>query len=331
MGLTYEFHADATLPGLERLWREATDWGENTLATLGRWFEAAPFGKPRIVVANDDATGEMVGQFRFMPSRVTVNGEEVRAVRPFGTIITPAMREAVVSNNPFDQPAVAMYARAVEELRAAGEQLIYMVPDPRWVRLFRMFPFLQTGSFPLWSLPLPMPSPMPASFSLGEGYRAAPLDAWDERVDRLWEKFSRLHGCAMVRDAATLQWKLSNANYTTTAIEHDGELVGLVASRRKGDRQWLVCDLLVADAGDALRATLSAVARVGHEKSLSVGAGEEAIHKVAVLATPLMEPTLGDLGFRRDDYDFPIAIHILDESLKAEDVAPSRWYVSAND
>ena len=326
MGVTYEFHPDATLPGLERLWREATDWGENTLDALGRWFAAAPFGKPRIVVANDTATGEMVGQFRFMPSRVCVDGAEVRAVRPFGTIVTPAMRDAVESNNPLDQPVVAMYSRAVQELQAMGEQLIYMVPDPRWVRLFKMFPFLQTGSFPLWSLPLPLTTALP----LGAGYTAAPLAAWDERVDRLWEKSARLHGCTVIRTAETLRWKLAQADFTTTAVEKDGELVGLVASRKKGDRQWLVCDLLAADAGEALRATLTAAANVAHEKSLH-GEGEETVHKVAVLATPLMEPVVRDLGFARDAYDFPLVVHVLDDSLKLEDVSPARWYVSAND
>jgi hypothetical protein len=326
MGLTYEFHGDATLPGLERLWREETDWGETTLDGLRQWFDAAPFGKPRIVVATDTATGEIVGQFRFMPSRVSVNGEALRAVRPFGTIITQKMRDAVESNNPLEQPAVAMYTRAVEELQAAGEQLIYMVPDPRWVRLFKMFPFLQAGSFPLWSLPLPLSKPLP----LVKGYTSAPLAAWDERVDRLWEKSARLHGCTVIRDAPTLRWKLAQANYTTTAVERGGELVGLVASRRKGDRQWLVCDLLAADAGDSLRATLAAVTNVAHEKSLD-GAGDETIHKVAALATPLMEATLRDLGYARDAYDFPIVVHILDDSLKAEDLHPSRWYVSAND
>lgn len=326
MGLTYEFHEDATRPGLERLWREATDWGEATLDNLRRWFEVAPFGKPRIVVANDAATGEMVGQFRFMPSRVYVDGAEVRAVRPFGTIVTAAMREAVGSNNPLDQPVVAMYSRAVQELQAMGEQLIYMVPDPRWVRLFKMFPFLQTGSFPLWSLPLPLTT----ASTLDAGYIAAPLDAGDARIDTLWKKSALLHGCMMMRDAATLRWKLAQANYTTIGVEKDGELIGLVASRRKGDRQWLVCDLLAADAGESLRATLSAVVNVAHEKSLR-GAGEEAIHKVAVLATPVMEPVVRDLGFARDAYDFPLVVHVLDDSLKLEDVAPARWYVSAND
>lgn len=325
MGLKYEFYQDASLLGFERLWLEATEWGKIKSGHAPLMLNA-PFGKPRVIIATDTDSGEDVGQFHFLPLHVMVDGKVIRAVRPFGTIVTPAMHAAAVINNPLDQPAVAMYTRAVAELKAMGEQLVYMVPDPRWIRLFKMFPFLQAGTFPLWSLPVPIEKPV----ELDKAYTVAPLKEGDERVDRLWEKSSRLHGCMVLRNGSTLQWKLSNAGYTTTAVEKDGELVGLVASRQKGDRQWLVCDMLCADAGDSMRATLTAASSVAHEKSLT-GVGKEAIHKVAVLATPLMEPILRDLGFVRDAYDFPLIVHVLDENIAAEDVNPSRWYVCATD
>jgi len=327
MAFKLEFHQVADLPGLERLWQEATDWSQQTFSSLHAWFMEAPFGKPSIVVALDDRSGEIVGQFRFMPSRVSVDGNEVRAYRPFGTIISKAMREAVESNNPFDQPAVAMYRHAITELQARGEQLIYMVPDPRWFRLFKMFPFLQTGSFPLWSLPLPIEE-LP---SLGQGYRAGALIAWDDkRLDQLYSAARRLHGCMVVRDAASLRWKLGNANYTVTAVERGEELVGLVAARAKGDRQWLVCDLLALDDYEAMRATLAAAVGVAHAKSLESN-GAQPVHKVAVLVTPVMERAARNLGFVRDDYDFPLVVQVLGESIAPEEVDPARWYVSAND
>jgi hypothetical protein len=327
MAIELEFHEVADLPGLEQLWREETDWGEETLRSLHRWFMAAPFGKPRIVVARDDRSGAIVGQFRFMPSRVSIDGREVRAHRPFGTIITREMREGMKSVNPLKQPAVAMYLRAVQELQARGETLIYMVPDPRWMRMLKMFGFLQTGSFPLWSRPLPLAAPLP----LGGGFEAAELTTWEQdAVDRLWEASRGLHGCMAFRDGATLRWKLANARYTVTAVRRDGELAGLVAARAKGDRQWLVCDLLAADAGPALRATLAAATNAAHEESLA-RTGDREIRKVAILATSVLEPAVRGLGFERDDYDFPIVAHVLDGSLRPEEVAPSRWYVSAND
>lgn len=331
MALKLEFHEVADLPGLERLWQEETDWGEQTQA-LRRWFMEAPFGKPSVVVATDEQTGKAVGQFRFMPSRVSVGGREVSAVRPFGTIITKEAHEATNVRSAFDHPIAAMYLRAAEEFQARGVNLIYTVPDERWVGLFkrwathlRMFQ-IEYASFPLWSLPLPLrDGPLP----LGEGFTAAPLAAWDARVDALWQAARKLHGCMAVRDAAVLHWKLANATYTVTAVERAGEFVGLAASRAKGDRQWLVCDLLATDA-DALRATLAAAANAGHTENAARDGADE-LRKVAVLTTPLMEPVVSDLGFARDEYDFPLVVHVLDESLSAEDVSPARWYVSAND
>jgi hypothetical protein len=40
---------------------------------------------------------------------------------------------------------------------------------------------------------------------------------------------------------------------------------------------------------------------------------------------------LRSLGFVRDAYDFPVIVHILNSAISKEDVAPSNWYVSAND
>ncbi len=325
MATKLEFHEVANVPGVERLWQEATDWGEEK--NLHAWFMQAPFGKPSIVVAKDEQSEQIVGQFRFMPIRVSVDGKEVRAYRPFGTIISKEMRNSVESNNPFDQPAVVMYRHAIKELRAKGAQLIYMVPDPRWVRLFKMFPFLQTGSFPLWSLRLPLQEPL----RMGDGFRAGPLTEWnDGRVDRLFAAARELHGCMVMRDSESLRWKLGNAIYTVTAVERGEELVGLVAARPKGDRQWLVCDLLTIDDGEAMRATLAAAANVAHAESLE-RVGDQTIQKVAILVTAVMEPAVRKLSFSRDEYDFPIVVHLLDDSLRAEEVSPTRWYVSAND
>jgi hypothetical protein len=224
-----------------------------------------------------------------------------------------------------------MYLRGADEFRSRGAGIMYIVPDERWVglfkrwaTLFRMFK-VKYASFPLWSLPLPLSGGV---LPLGQGFIASPLTSWD-KVDQLWERSRKLHACMAVRNAGMLRWKLAQATFTVTAIERDGELAGLVASREKGDRQWLICDLLAADDGPALRATLAAAANVAHDESVARAGGKE-LRKVAVLTTSVMEPVVRSLGFVRGDYDFPLVIHVLDKSLR-DDVKPERWYVSAND
>ena len=323
MRLSYRLVQNEDLPGLQELWKEHSGWGQ--LAEV-MWQRYIVEGGASGTVAIDVETGRIVGEFIFMPSLISVNGREVRGFRPGAPLLAKSLR--FQSANPFKHPVVAMYRYAVKALRERGDGLIYMVPDPRWVRLFKMFPFLQAGSFPLWRLDLPLASPLP----LGEGFTAAPLTTWDERVDRLWEAARKLHGCMVVRNARTLPSKLGLAEHEIIGVERNGELVGLTASRqRKDEEQWLVCELLAADDADALRATIASVANLANSKVQESLAKPKPIRKVTLLVTPSMESAVRSLGFVRDNYNFPLVVHVLDESLPAEHVKPERWYVSAND
>jgi hypothetical protein len=325
MSLEYRLIVPADLPALQQLWVEETEWGRLTEHIYQRPVVAAPLGGVSGTVATDGATGQIVGQFAFIPSLVTVQGREYRAFRPGAPIVARSQRFFGV--NPLAHPAVAMYMHAVKALRERGDGLIYMVPDPRWVRLFKMFPKFQAGKFPLWRLDLPLAR----EIEMPAGYTAAPLTVLDdERIDRLWTAWSRFHACSVVRDSRMLPWKIGDGEYVVLGIERAGELVGLVASRRKGDRQWLVCDVLAADDAESLHATFVAVVRLADERARSADPSRP-INKVTVLVTPVIEPVLRSLGFVRDAYDFPVIVHILNRAISKDDVAPSNWYVSAND
>jgi hypothetical protein len=324
MRLTYRMFQDDDFPGLQRLWEEATGWGGLTAEVWRRYRDEGPLGGMACAVAQEPASGKIVGQFAFLPSLVSVDGAVVRAFRPAAPIVGKEARWAGL--NPLRHPIAMMYARAVRELRDRGDGLIYMVPDPRWLRFFRMFPNLVCGTFPLWKMPVPLAAPLP----LPPGHTAAPLGALDGRVDRLWEAASRLHGCSVVRNAEALAWKTGDAEYDVLGIEHAGELVAVVTSRQKGDRQWLVCDVLFADPGEPLRAALAAACNLADRRARAAPP-EKPIIKAAVLVTPVMEPAARALGLERDRYDFPMVIDVLSPRLTRQQVHPSRWYVSAND
>ncbi|MEJ7577424.1 MAG: hypothetical protein WKF74_10520 [Pyrinomonadaceae bacterium] len=325
MSLAYRLIVQEDLPALQKLWIEETQWGRLTESLWQRVVVEAPLGGVSGTVATDKETGQIVGQFAFVPSLVTVKGREYRAFRPGAPIVARSQRFR--SPNPLAHPVVAMYMHSVKALRARGDGFIYMVPDARWVRFFKMFPKLQGGTFPLWRLDLPLAQEM----RMPEDYTSTQLTEFDdERINRLWAAWSRFHDCSVVRDARVLPYKLGEGEYTVLGVERAGELVGLVASRKKGDRQWLICDVLSADNGDSLRATFTAVINLANERAINAEP-ECPISKVTVLVTPVMEPTLRALGFVRDAYDFPMIVHILNPSISKEDVAPSKWYVSAND
>jgi hypothetical protein len=328
MALQYRMSTEADEPALIRLWSEHGGWDRVDAEAWAHRLLRPPLGGAAIVVATDADSGEIQGQFAFIPSLVRVGAREVPALRPFAPIMHKDYRGSFLGTivNPLQHPVVAMYRHGAEALRQRGFGLVYMMPDPSWALLFRLFPSFRCGKFPLWSRPLPLPAPLP----LGPGCTVSRLQPSGERVDRLWRSASQLHGATVVRDSRVLPWKIGSGDYEVLGVERAGELVGLVASRHKGERQWLIFDLLAADGEDALQATLSAACNLAHQRSVEADPGRP-ITKVAVLATPVLEAAVRGLGFARDAYDFYFAVQVLDPSLPRDDVAPARWYVSAND
>lgn len=336
--LTYRILRDSDLPALQQLWEGESSWGPLTPETWKRLFDS-PFLGPSLVVVAANEQDEIVGQLAFMPSRVTVGGKETTAVRPFAYILSKTLRSWSPVISPGDHPFSRMYACGVQEVAARGDGLLYALPHPALARLLRLFSVFQSAVFPYWSVPLPLERP----HALAPGCDVGPLQTWDSRVDELWDSASRLHRCSVVRDSRMLAWKLGQAEgngYRVTAVERRGRLIGLAASRLKpvapGHRQWEICDVLSADSGPSLEATLRAAVNeanaVGLESQDDVP--EESrfvLRKAAILVTPVFEPVLRGLGLRRDRYTFPLVVHRVSPALADEDVAPEHWYLSAND
>jgi hypothetical protein len=328
MAITYRMHVKDDEPALMKHWSEQSGWDHVNSEAWENRFLRTPLGPARFAVAEDASSQQILAQFAFIPSLVCVDGQEVAAYRPFAPIITKEARGLFLTPNFVDHPAVRMYREAVQDLKSTGTRLLYSVPDPQWLLLFGFAPVatLQCAKFPLWSLQLPLAEPFPLHCS----YAVGPAELSSERLDKLWQRAAEVHGCAVVRDSRGMSWKVGNDGYMVVGVERNGELIGLVASRPKGDKQWLICDLLSVDSGESLLATLAAACNLAHAHALAASP-EHPIRKVAVLATSGLTPVLQRLGFAPDTYEFPLMVHVLDPTLAKDVVAPTRWYVSAND
>lgn len=323
MQLNYRLYTPQDVPVVSKLWQSSTEWGALTPSLISRHIENAPFGRPIISLAENTQTGEILGQAALMASLILVKGKPITAFRPMAAIMDPSLRTQ--SLNPLQHPIFQLYRHGFEEMRRRGEKLVFVIPDPRWRRAIQMLPDVQHATFPLWSLPLPLAS----IFPLAPGYTASELTNWDHRVDKLFEKAATQYDCIVVRSADALRKKAGPPEFEVLGIEHSGELVGVVASKQKGDRQWLICDCIAANT-EAANESLKAVCNLAHDRSMYARAATPVL-KTAILATPQMQPILKELGFRRDKYDFHLFVKILDDSLSPADVNPANWYLSAND
>jgi hypothetical protein len=310
---------------LAPLWARSTDWGELTPERLNHFAVNAPGGSASVVTAAAES-GDLVGATFFVPLRVMVRGREVRAHRPTAFLLDPSVRLGMVSADPTRHPIMAMYFFAVDQFRARGDSMLVTIPNPRWARILKAIPGMRTAIFPLMSLSVPLTEPFPEN---GD-FSFRPLENFDSRIDLLGAAVAAQYNCTILRDARSIEWKAKRGVVDVTAVEKNGALVGVVVSRKKGDRQWLICEILAAGAEDVLMMSVIAATQAGHLRAITE-TSSKSIEKVAILATPRMMPVLDRLGFVRDAWDFPLAVHPLDSSLSGEDIAPGGWYVTGDD
>jgi hypothetical protein len=336
MSITYRMSTTADEPALVELWSRHSDWGAITVDEWKSRFVHTPLGPASIVLAVDDQTQEIMAQLAYTLYPIMVQGREVKGCRPSAVIINESFRSKSGFLN-MQQMMVEMYRMVGESCAQKGGELLYMLPDPRWARLLMQGAFLQSTTFPLWSRPLPLgelagekpggPAAMP------QGYSVTPLAPDDNRINKLWQHTAQLYPCMVVRDTRILPWKMSQEAYRLFGVFEQGKLMGAFAViNKRSSNQWLIADVLSADARQALSATLQAACLVSAGLCAQLPADEQAAYrKIAVLSTPTMEPVLQALGFSRDKYDFMLVVQLLSEKLRPEDVAPEQWYVSAND
>jgi hypothetical protein len=263
-------YTEADIPHVCRLWSDHTEWGKIDEETWRARLVTTPYGDSPVVVAEDDETGLIVGHLAASRTLVQVDDVILPAARPGAAILKPEYRRLVHSPDPNDQPVIAMYNFAVGARRDAGIAFMYMLPNPAWRRLIRMLPAMRCESFPLWSRPLPLGEPIP----LEAGYTAGMLPADTTQIDDLWASSRRVHDCQSVKDSTSLIWRLTRDDSHLLTVEYGGVLVGLVTSQPRGDRQWLIGDLVVRDLTDALAVELS------NEQALRISTVREAVHAI---------------------------------------------------
>jgi predicted N-acetyltransferase YhbS len=325
--LAFRPFEEGDFPRVQRLWRDVAGWGELERDVWEQRLNHPRYGAGLTYVAVSE--GEVVGHVAFYPTRIRVDGRQVAAARLAAVIVARGFRSDVrdVENHTFWK----MYRAALPELRARGFEVVYALPNPRWHET-ESSPF-RRSAHPFWSLPLPLATEP----SIPAGFEARHLEP-NESLDALWERAAPRYPCAVVRDADTLRRRAAEGGYAT-AIDRDGALVAVVVTHERAldgwMSQWEIRDL-VADGDDAVRAALAAALALGHAAALARGPrGEEpgrnrSIVKAAVLAAPMLQAPLAELGFAADDWTFAISVHALDPAIE-DAVDPSRWYASSND
>ncbi len=211
-------------------------------------FAANPTYRTSIELAWDDDA--LLGQYAVSPVLLQLNGQELLTGLSVGTMTHPAARGRGV----FSALATSLYPRLAADdlalLWGFTKRSIHAtrVRDLEWFDIYEVPTFSKT----LDRLPqLPPPD-----------LRVTPLDGFDARFDRLWERVRRQQQIIVRRDRRYLNWRYGaqapNA-YRLLGYCRDEELLGYAVFKRYQDSIDLV-DLLCVDDEVGLN-LVAAVAR----------------------------------------------------------------------
>lgn len=332
MDANYRLYNENDIDDLVTFWNEHGGWDIIDRSVWEHRFYHTPHGPTAIVLALDSTQNSILGQMIFIPNLISVQGLEINALRPYAIIVNKNFRCKVGYLALFEQ-IIKMYKYSISILSEQGVQLIYMLPDPRWARAFKLYSNLAfekvlLENFPLWSLKL-----TENYFEdLPKEYTVEDIPATDHRIDMLWEQARNFYGNSLVRNSKTLTWKLSHKKYKTIGVLKNNILIGFSASfYRREDKQWLICDMIVKDQ-EALCITVRAHYQQALMFKKTLPEDEhDRLEKLAILATPAIQQITKEMGFKKDNYNFPMIVHIIDSKLNANTVKPELWYVGAHD
>ncbi len=95
MKTNYRIYTDDDINQLVDFWNHNSGWDIIYRNEWERRFYHTPLGTATIVLAEEEKTGDLLGQFIFIPSLVSVKGLQVKAFRPFAPVVKKELRSAL--------------------------------------------------------------------------------------------------------------------------------------------------------------------------------------------------------------------------------------------
>jgi hypothetical protein len=321
--LSYRISEESDLPGLLRLWEEA-GWGSLSPRQWREWFVDGPAG-PCLIAVAVDPQGEIAGQEIFAPSRVSMAGREVRALRFSAPILRQELRGESLRREA--HPMVGLFKAAAVAARERGFEVVYSLPEYAWLRILRLAPRFgqprfDSTTFGCAEIPLATEI-LPRLEHAARGVEIRPVTRFGPEYEELWQQARRSFpiSCGVVRDTAWLAFRNSGRIALEARDREDGSLVGYSATKRQ---TGLLADVL-SRRPEHLTAVIAATA------VWLAGRREEAgpVTHLKAMRTPALAPALDALGFAPVDYRFAFTCNHLGSP--DGHVAPEHWYVMPGD
>jgi hypothetical protein len=327
--LKYRLYEDKYLDGVLQLWEKYSGWGVITRQDFEAWYLNTPHGPCIVILAVDEAE-QVIGQLVLIPSKVHLQGREVKALRASSPIIADTIRQTNLRSG--DHPFIGMIRCAIPVAQSGGYELVYFFPAYGWTALLRLFPrfnlpLVALASYECFSIPLEDAVTYNACSSNETLMVKVIEQGFTKEYNRLWEESvsSMPISCGVIRQERWLAWKLGGHLVLEVRNNMSGELKGYVAIKKESG---LIVDMLARTKDDLVQVTEAVVASVHYLNPDRVALECKEIHG---MYTPLMQFILQGMKVEKKDYTFAFGCFALDDSVHPDSIQPDAWYMMPND
>ncbi len=320
--LTFRLYEPGDIDGILQLWKEESGWGEITAKQFNEWYIDTPYGSSLVVlIVNEEE--KVMGQIMFTPTRMVVDGIELRSLRGSAPIISSALRQ--VSLRSLDHPALSLIKKGFEFAAEKGFQYVYSFPAYGWLGMLQLFPrFMpnpcETASYECFAISLDDPITLPVS---DNEYYVIQASSFTSEYDELWEEAIEQMpvNCGIARQSKWLSYAAGPNLVLETRHRDDHHLTGYSIIKPDG----LMVDIFARnwkDLNDVFNNTLNTL---HYHNKIRIPVG---FRQLKGMRTSYMDPILSHVPFTVDSYCFAFSGYLLDTSIPFEKVRSDSWYMT---
>lgn len=320
--IRYRLFEERDTDNVLRLWKEESGWGGISLQQFNEWYFNTPYGNCLIVVAADEEDNAK-GQIVLSPSRLLVEGKEVKSLRATSPILDRSLRQGTLQSET--HPAYRLIEKSVALAAEEGYQYIYSFPAYGWQRLLQRFSLLvpnpiEVTSYKCFALSLTDAGNKQAGNSR---YSVMPVKDFTREHEDLWQEAAMQWPlqCGIHRHYKWLNWVSGDHLKLEIRTVTNRHLLGYISIKKDG----LISDLMARNAADlkvVFQSALQALHRA-NQKAIPVP-----FHWLKGMMTAETKAMLQGFVFQEDPYRFGFFGCLLNSKIRFEKIHSSQWYMT---
>ena len=321
--ITYRLYTEEDREAILQLWKEESGWGAITVSQFDSWFLNTPYGKCLIVVAENE-NNTIVGQIIYSPSRMIVNGNEIKTLRVSAPILSSNFRQGNIRSD--DHPVFLMMSEGFRIAYEAGYQYTYGFPALGWLALLRLFPkFLpnpsETVSYDCFAISLETPQTFKG---LENTYTVKVAESFTEEYDVLWNEAVQQMPvkCGIIRNAAWLNWISGGHLNLELRTTNENKLTGYMTVKKESG---LITDVFATSIEDVEKVFNYVVSGLHYQNDKKITVD---FTQLKGMLTNITTPVVESIGYTKDNYRFAFSSYLLDTNIPFEKVQADQWYMT---